>query len=188
MRGKSKTLLCTNTPATDHSLFREYINKIKAKEQEFHDWLQSRPGIAENVKECLRLDIQAIDKGSDDWTELALQSQVSYGSEHQSGWKYWTKGGEDFAAGAVQFLKDFKPFVEFAESSGPYGALAIGTLSAFFAIAQSRAKIDDIVTSALIGVKDRLPGFRMLEEIYRDQNMHQQRLRTKILVTHSRII
>jgi len=90
--------------------------------------------------------------------------------------------------GAGKFLKDFQPIADFAANSGPYGSLAVGTLSALFAIAQSKSKAEDDIRTALEDVRDRLPGLEMLGAIYYEKNLYQDRLRTRILLARSGVI
>ncbi len=79
---------------------------------------------------------------------------------------------------------DFKPFVAAVQAAGPYGQLAAATLSALFACAQSKTRTDEVIASAMAGVKDRLPGFQLYQDIYSRANEHEQRLRKKIMLAY----
>lgn len=55
-------------------------------------------------------------------------------------------------------------------------------------IACAKSRTDDIISSAITSVKDRLPGFQMYKAIYKDPNERNNRLGKAILLAYTGFI
>ncbi|KAF5869993.1 uncharacterized protein Bfra_010138 [Botrytis fragariae] len=179
-----KEILCHAGAIAKH--FRDYIDRIKQKQKNFHNWLKKGEHLSESERKCF--SHESIRDATTYWTSISQQKKSDFDTQHQTGWRFWAKTSQTVAAAAGQFLNDFKPLVEFASNSGPYGGLAVGAVSGLFAIAQSKSKTDDIIASAMANLMDRLPGFKMLQEIYDESDALQKLLRGKVILAYTGII
>jgi len=155
-------------------------------QRKFYDWLNEKKRLSEHERECLAQ--RDFSDAVVYWNNFSEQAKVEFDVQHDMGWRYWAKSAQTIAAAAGQFLKDFKPLVEFVSNANPFGGLAVGAISGLFAIAQSKRKTDDIVAIAIAGMMDRLPGYHMLQDVYKERNPHQSRLRKKILIAYGGVI
>ncbi|KAL9625327.1 MAG: hypothetical protein Q9160_000390 [Pyrenula sp. 1 TL-2023] len=164
---------------------RDKLCKVDAAQKEFHDWLKKKNLISEEEKRCL--DYESYHDVASHWAGLSEQTKINF--DRQRGWRRWARKYQSFAAGADQFMKDFNPIVEWAQAAGgPYSGLAIGTICALFTIAGNKSTTDDVISSAIAGVKDRLPGFQMYKEIYKEREEWTDRLNKSILLAYTGFI
>lgn len=164
---------------------RTYVEHVKQAQKAFETWLKQKKRLSDSERQCF--EQRSIADATAYWTAVSHESQAAFDAKHETGWRYWAKSAQTIAVAAGRFMKDFKPLVDFAASSGPYGGLAVGAISGLFAIARAKSKTDDVIAVAMAGILDRLPSFRMLEEIYNDSDAHQKRLRRKVAMAYSGI-
>ncbi|EME79080.1 uncharacterized protein MYCFIDRAFT_177748 [Pseudocercospora fijiensis CIRAD86] len=137
----------------------------------------------QDVKAAMKLDSSAAF-----WVDKSKAATSDWDDKHKRGWRLWVKRYQDFSKAASKFLQDFGPIVAIVKAAGPYGELAIGIISVLFTVAESKSDIDDLIASTIASIKDRLPGFRMYQEIFAEEDEHQRRLIKKIMLAYASIM
>ncbi|KAJ3860238.1 hypothetical protein EV359DRAFT_85520 [Lentinula novae-zelandiae] len=72
----------------------------------------------------------------------------------------------------------------FADVGIPYVRLATGTVTLLFTFSGKKNTIEEELSSAIEGIRDRLPGLKMYQAIYRENNQLELDLQKKILFAY----
>ncbi|EXJ83922.1 hypothetical protein A1O1_07551 [Capronia coronata CBS 617.96] len=155
---------------------------VEEKQKRLHEWLRSRslaPDEARAVSCRSQADFVQF------WSSISGDAQTKYDARHKKGWRLWSKRYQTFSGGVISFMKDMEPLLDIVKAFGvPYTGAAVGTITGLFVFAGRKTIMEGKISSALEGVKDRLPGFKMYEYIYRAETELETDLRKKILFAY----
>ncbi|GAW06226.1 hypothetical protein LENED_008133 [Lentinula edodes] len=121
----------------------------------------------------------------EEWTKLLQRAESQFKLQHRTGWKLWTKKYQEFSEGALSFMQDLKPLFDIVTGMGiPYVGLAIGTVTMLFTFSGKKNTIEEELSSAIEGIRDRLPGLKMYQAIYTENNELELDVQKKILFAY----
>ncbi|KAG9230857.1 hypothetical protein BJ875DRAFT_518676 [Amylocarpus encephaloides] len=163
---------------------------VKGKEIQLRKWFRARKDYSEEEEGALAC--QNFNKFADYWTNISVQAKNDFNRDRQWGWRKWARKYQSFGAGVLGFMRDWEPLINIVQGGGGgYGDMAIGTISLLFMaslmamsltyVASSKEKSEGYLSEAIDGIKDRMLGFSMYEDIYRDIDALEIDLRSKIV-------
>ncbi|KAE9395162.1 hypothetical protein BT96DRAFT_942603 [Gymnopus androsaceus JB14] len=177
-------------PLADGNTVRERYNltpvecftDIEKKQKEFHEWLKARK-LA--TAEARAITCKTSEESAKFWADMSQDAQSEFEGKHKKGWRLWVSKYQSFAKGAASFMEDLKPVLDIVQSAGvPYSGVAVGTVTALLTFSGRKNDMENQISSAIEGVKDRLPGFKMYQAIYADNTELEIDLRKKILFAY----
>ncbi|ORY63321.1 uncharacterized protein BCR38DRAFT_475297 [Pseudomassariella vexata] len=154
--------------------------------EEFHKWLESRNLAPDETKAT---SCRTNEDFTQLWTGLAEQSHFRFDERHQKGIRRWTRKYQGFSKGVSSFMQDISPMLDIVNGLfPPASGFAVGTISGLFKanglIAERKSYMEEQTWAAIEEVKDRLPGFRMYQEIYSEEADMNRDLRKKIVFAY----
>ncbi|KXT09871.1 hypothetical protein AC579_6743 [Pseudocercospora musae] len=158
------------------------IKHVERLQADVHSKLSGMQA-SQHVRAAMKLD--SPEQLAAFWVDNSKTAKSDWDTKHRKGWRLWVKRYQDFSQAANKFLQDFGPIVAIVKAAGPYGELAIGIISVLFTVAESKSDMDDLIASTIASIKDRLPGFRMYQEIFEEKDEHQRRLVRKIMLAYA---
>ncbi|KAJ3847563.1 hypothetical protein EV368DRAFT_69004 [Lentinula lateritia] len=179
----SKELTVSPHTSIDDSI----VKKTKLLESEtnqkmFHEWLQTQKL---DPLETTALACRTFRDVAEFWSDRSTGAESQFKLQHRTGWKLWTKKAQEFSEGALSFMQDLKPLFDIVTGMGiPYVGLATGTVTMLFTFSGKKNTIEEELSSAIEGIRDRLPGLKMYQAIYRENNQLELDLQKKILFAY----
>ncbi|KAI1500935.1 hypothetical protein F5X99DRAFT_384417 [Biscogniauxia marginata] len=163
-------------------IFRDF----EKKQEDFHEWLTKSKKLAKD--ETRAIGCRSCDDAKK-WTEEAERLHSTFEDQHSRGPRKWVRKYQSLAAGVSSFLDDISPLLDVVKGLGPpYSGIAVGTICGLFTIASRKNAMEAQAWSIIEGVKDRLPGYRMYNEIYNEESEMQRDLRKKIIFAYMAFI
>ncbi|KAJ3891041.1 hypothetical protein GG344DRAFT_77313 [Lentinula edodes] len=163
------------------------VKKTKLLESEtnqkmFHEWLQTQKL---DSLETAALACRTFRDVAEFWSDRSTGAESQFKLQHRTGWKLWTKKYQEFSEGALSFMQDLKPLFDIVTGMGiPYVGLAIGTVTMLFTFSGKKNTIEEELSSAIEGIRDRLPGLKMYQAIYTENNELELDVQKKILFAY----
>lgn len=163
-----------------------YIQDVSRNQANFERMLEVRKDLPPNARLCFNHN--SVRDSSEYWLKAAGSSITKYDEQRQRGWRDWARSAESAAAAAGNFMKGFEPLLAVIANTAPEVGAAIGIISGFFAVAAARSRTNDLVTSQMATIMDRLPGLQRLESIYSEIDKDQAHLRRKITLAYYSVV
>ncbi|EXJ82359.1 hypothetical protein A1O3_06172 [Capronia epimyces CBS 606.96] len=126
-----------------------------------------------------------------DFWEQTIQAKGEFDDSHEQGCglRVWARQYQNAASVVQSFMKDFSPIIDVVrDCAGPYGGLAVGTISVLFAVAANKDAMESSLTDAIIEINDRLPGLDLYRHIYNDRHELDIRLQGRIVAAYQMFI
>ncbi|KAI1478890.1 hypothetical protein F4774DRAFT_384483 [Daldinia eschscholtzii] len=163
---------------------KKYLKEVEEKQAKFHLKLENSKKLSPYEKKAL--ECTTIDEFMNFWDEYCQYARSKFSSKHEVGWRRWTKKSQKFANRVRIFMEDMKIALDACKEFGkPWSGLPIGTLAVLFVVGSNRYLMEEQISSALEGIRDRLPGFEMLRQCYTGNDTTlESGLRRNILLAH----
>ncbi|KAJ3984380.1 hypothetical protein F5890DRAFT_1517579 [Lentinula detonsa] len=178
-------------PSIDTEIIKKYnitevecntLSEFEVKQDKFQQWLTAQK--LDSV-ETTALSCRTFEDVATFWSDMSKNTESDFNILHQSGWKLWTKKYQNFSEGASSFMRDLKPIFDIVTGMGvPYAGLAIGIINGLITFAGKKNTMENQISSAIEGIKDRLPGLKMYQAIYTGNNELETDLQKKILFAY----
>ncbi|KXJ90852.1 hypothetical protein Micbo1qcDRAFT_234134 [Microdochium bolleyi] len=155
---------------------------LEQRQREFHAWLGSHKKLAPQ-----ELGIMTLRNGSnvEEWASVAQEIQKTFAARQSRGPRRWMKKYQDFSSGVVAFIDQISPLLEVVKGLGdPSTALAIGTICGVFVLASRKNEVEEQALAIIDGIKERLPGYKMYQEIYNEDTELQRDLRKRTVLAY----
>ncbi|KAH7869167.1 uncharacterized protein C8R40DRAFT_1060150 [Lentinula edodes] len=163
-------------------LFRTKLLESETNQKMFHEWLQTQKL---DSLETAALACRTFRDVAEFWSDRSTGAESQFKLQHRTGWKLWTKKYQEFSEGALSFMQDLKPLFDIVTGMGiPYVGLAIGTVTMLFTFSGKKNTIEEELSSAIEGIRDRLPGLKMYQAIYTENNELELDVQKKILFAY----
>ncbi|KAJ3799034.1 hypothetical protein GGU11DRAFT_722323 [Lentinula aff. detonsa] len=158
------------------------LSEFEVKQDKFQQWLTAQK--LDSV-ETTALSCRTFEDVATFWSDMSKNTESEFDISHQSGWKLWTKKYQNFSEGASSFMRDLKPIFDIVTGMGvPYVGLAIGIINGLITFSGKKNTMETQISSAIEGIKDRLPGLKMYQAIYTGNNELETDLQKKILFAY----
>ncbi|TQV94675.1 hypothetical protein V2A60_005700 [Cordyceps javanica] len=105
---------------------------------------------------------------ADYWLDISKHGKDDLERARQRGWKKWAARYQTFGCGVLGFMKDWDPFVN--------------------AVAKNKDETESSIATAFMSIRDRIIGFKMYQDIYKESNALESDLRAKIVDAYSAVI
>ncbi|KAI0593507.1 hypothetical protein F4775DRAFT_497054 [Biscogniauxia sp. FL1348] len=137
---------------------------IETKQIEFHAWLKKK-NLAPEIEGAL--DCRKYEDFVSFWSNTSQNAHSTFLHKHDTGWRKFAKASQGFAAEMNSFMENMKPMLDIVKEFGsPYTGAAIGTITGLFMIVGNKNNLDNMVYLAITSIRDRIPGFKVYENIY----------------------
>ncbi|KAI8957894.1 hypothetical protein F5Y11DRAFT_63345 [Daldinia sp. FL1419] len=162
---------------------KRYLKEVEEKQAEFHQRLEKDKRLSSYEEKALKCTNH--NEFAEFWGTYCQQAHTRFGNKHEIGWRSWSKKAQSFANHVLVFMNDIKPALDVGKDFGqPWSGLAIGTLTVLFVVGSNKHLMEEQISSALEGIRDRLPGFEMLNQCYNNDTKLEKGLRRRILLAH----
>ncbi|CAI6341352.1 unnamed protein product [Periconia digitata] len=143
---------------------RKQVQECENQQQQIRDLVNNKRKFTDNERGAL--NITTIEAFQSYW-DTTLNEKMQFDKSREKGVARAGKKVTNGLASAQEIVENFNPLMEIVKSLGaPFGGMALGTLCFVLVIAKNRVKREDLINSTLLDIQNRLPGFRMY------QNMH----------------
>ncbi|KAF1816128.1 hypothetical protein P152DRAFT_454367 [Eremomyces bilateralis CBS 781.70] len=161
---------------------RRKIQQIQEKQDLFHQKLKRR-GLGRYEEKAIACS--SAEEFAGFWTEFSDHAQVKFENRHIDGWRRRTRKFQSFAEGVRTFMDEIKPVLDACREMGkPYSGFAIGTMAILFVVGSNKHRIENQLLSTLTGIKDRLPGIKILAECCGMGTEYEMDLKLKMQLAH----
>ncbi|KAJ3768155.1 hypothetical protein FB446DRAFT_752584 [Lentinula raphanica] len=191
MSKSDKSSSASKIPETDVELAKKYsltesesnrLAKFESKQRNFEEWLTTQKL---DPVETTAISCKSFDDVATFWSDMSKNTQSNFNLSHQSGWRLWVKRYQNFSKGASAFMEDLGPLLDIVSDMGvPYTGIAIGIINGLLTFAGRKNTMEHEISSAIEGIKDRLPGLKMYQVIYTGSHELETDLQKKVLFVY----
>ncbi|KAJ3710179.1 hypothetical protein C8R42DRAFT_597419, partial [Lentinula raphanica] len=158
------------------------LAKFESKQRNFEEWLTTQKL---DPMETTALSCKSFEDVATFWSDMGKNAQSNFNLSHQSGWRLWVKRYQNFSEGASAFMEEIGPLLDIVSDMGvPYTGIAIGIINGLLTFAGRKNTMEHEISSAIEGIKDRLPGLKMYQAIYTGNHELETDLQKKILFVY----
>ncbi|KAK8074085.1 hypothetical protein PG994_004984 [Apiospora phragmitis] len=164
----------------------DLIQKSDNEQREFHQFVEGSRGFTDEERAALKIcSFSALEVF---WGDT-VAAKRAYDIDHSHGRKKLARRSQDFAATAFEVFREMAPMFDLISNiAAPFGGLAIGTLSFFLTLANTRKDMEGHVGATMIAIRDNVPRLQLYQQIYNDRHQLDQRLQTKIVQAYDIIM
>ena len=117
---------------THQCLFRETIKRSETEQTRFKHLISTSKSYSEIEKTVIKFETIA---QFDEFWQTTVDSKEEFDRSHEMGCGLCSKNYQNSAVMARSFMKDFSPIIDLVKDfAAPYGGVAVGTISVFFAV------------------------------------------------------
>jgi hypothetical protein len=111
---------------------RAVVKKSYVEQKDFRTFVRIRGKFSEEEKSTLEIDSVA---AFESFWKTTLDAKGDFEASHEHGFGLVVQKTQNFAASAWDILRELQPILEVVKTfGGPYGTLAVGTISFLFAV------------------------------------------------------